>query len=173
MSAYEIRAAGLGRLVVGAAAALAITVAGALLADPGEALLRWPGWAAAALAAAAAGLLDDPARPVAAASPARLAVRRGVRLSAALPLLVAAWALVLAVAGSPVGEVTLVAAALVALTLGVEAIVSRLAAMAVPVVVVTLAMASDLAGSAWWWAAVLCCGVCALAWGSRDEPRAG
>jgi hypothetical protein len=173
MRAYEIRAAGLGRLLVGAAVALAITVAGALLADPGEALLRWPGWAAAALAAAAAGLLDDPARPVAAASPARLALRRGVRLGAALPLLAAAWALVLVVAGSPVGGVTLVAAALVALTLGAEAIASRLAAMAVPVVVVTLAVAFDVADAAVWWAAALCCGLATLVWGSRDELRAG
>ena len=173
MSAYEIRAAGLGRLVLGSAAALAIAVAGALLAGPGEELLRWPGWPAAALAAAVAGLLDDPARQVAAASPASLAARRAVRLAAAVPLVAATWVLVLAVAGPPFAEVTLVAAALVMLTLGAEAVLSHLAAMAVPVLVVTLAVAFDVAGSAWSWTAVLCYGATALVWGSRDELRAG
>lgn len=173
MSVYEIRAAGLGRLVLGTAAALAIAVAGSLLAEPGEELLRWPRWAAAAFAAAAAGLLDDPARQLAAASPASLATRRGVRLLAAFPLLAGGWALVLSVTGAPFGDVTLVVAALVTLTLGAEAILSRLVAMAAPVVVVTLAVALEVAGSAWSWTAVLCSGTAALVWGSRDELRAG
>ena len=65
------------------------------------------------------------------------------------------------------------AAALVALTLGVEAVFGRLAATAAPAVVVTLAVAFGVAGSVACCAAVLCCGVGALVWGSRDALRAG
>jgi hypothetical protein len=195
----EARLAGPARLATGAAAALVIAVLGARLADPGEWLLRWPGFSAAALAAAAAGLLADPSPAVAAAAPAPLPLRRALRLAAGLAVPALAWVAVLAlattdlVAGDPPfgpaerGALTIQAAALVLSALGVEALLAprggaALAAMTAPVLVVVaaillppgLALLTPPGDPAWGgaqvrWAALAAVGAAALVWASRRD----
>jgi hypothetical protein len=165
---------------------------------PDAPIARWPGWAAAALAVAAVGLLDDPARQQAAASPTPLALRWGVRLAVGLPVLGLAWLSVVVLAtdgGAPFGPaaragLTLQAAALVTLTLGVGAVLvrrgledrARLPAMLVPLVLTSAsALLPDrlalmaLPGSPAWdpslgrWTVLLAAGAIALAWASRAD----
>ena len=104
-------------------------------------IARWPGWAAAALAAGAVCLLEEPAATLAAASPAPPALRAAVRLGLGLPALAGAWVAVVALAGpDDPAELTIQAAALVAITLAAGAELGRReldqrAAMLVPLVV--------------------------------------
>lgn len=172
----EGRAAGPGRVALAGLGALAVAVLAALLADA-----RWPGWAAAALAAGTAALLEDPLEETGAAAPTPLPVRRALRVALALPLLAVAWLAVLAVAGAEARPVdSLMAAALVAATLGTAAAGlrtrlaerARAAAMAVPLLVV--GAGTVLPGPPPWqwtagdWAPLLVAGAVALAWSSRS-----
>lgn len=121
---------GFAGTLVGAVAGVGIAMCAALLTDPGAAIARWPGWAAVALAAGTAGLLEDPARHATAASPTPLPLRRAVRLAAGLPIVLVAWIAVLALATTGVGApyvpaarlgLTLQAAALITVTLAAGA----------------------------------------------------
>jgi hypothetical protein len=193
---FQTRA--LAPLLAGSGVAVLIALWAARWA-PESPIARWPGWAAAALAVAAVGLLDDPARQPAAASPTPLALRWGVRLAVGLPVLGLAWlsVVVLATTGGegPFGPaaragLTLQAAALVILTLGVGAALvrrgleerARLPAMVVPLVLTSAsALLPDrlalmaMPGSPAWdpslgrWTALFAAGAVALAWASRAD----
>ena len=194
MSALRARQAGLlvrpavlgdgfAGLLVGAVGALGIALCTVLLAAPGETMARWPGWAAAALAAGTAGLLDDPARPATAASPTPLALRRGVGLAAGLPIVVVAWIAVLALVNTPYppAALTVQAAALTAVALATAAVLLRtrlaeratLAARVVPVAVtlaaVVLPPSVALLAPAGRWAALLAVSALVLAGTSRRD----
>jgi hypothetical protein len=176
----EGRAAGPGRVVLAGVAAIALTLLSTLVAAPGDALARWPGWGAAALAAGAATLLEDPVAETGAASPTPLPLRRLLRLVLALPPLAIAWLAVLAVAGPDARAVdSVMLSALAAATLGTAAagLRTRLAdractaAMALPLLVV--GASPVLPGPPPWewasgaWLLVLAAGSAALAWSSR------
>jgi fluoroquinolone transport system permease protein len=148
---------GFAGALAAAVAAVGIALCAAMLTEPAAAIARWPGWAAGALAAGMAGLLRDPARHATAASPTPLPLRRGVGLAAGLPIVVAAWIAVLALAttgvGTPYGPasrlgLTLQAAALITVTLAAGAALVRKglgeratrAAMLVPLAVTSAAV---------------------------------
>lgn len=190
---------GFAGTLVGAVAGVGIAMCAALVTDPGAAIARWPGWAAVALAAGTAGLLEDPARHATAASPTPLPLRRAVRLAAGLPIVVVAWIAVLALATTGVGApyvpaarlgLTLQAAALITVTLAAGAAFLRhglgkratLAAMLVPLAVTSaatmlpdgvalLALRSDPSWNAALgrWVGLLVVGALVLAWTSRSE----
>jgi hypothetical protein len=195
----SVRGDGFAGALAGAAAGTGIALCAALAAGHEAATIRWPGWAAAALAAGAAGLLDDPARHASAASPTPLPLRRGVRLAVGLPFLAAAWIAVLALATTgaetpyrPAARLglTLQAAALVTLALAAGAALLRrglgeratLAAMLVPVTLTSvaallpnrLALLALPTGPDWHaalgrWACLLVAGALVLGWSSRRE----
>ena len=157
---------GLRTAAVPAALAVAGALAFVLLAPQ-----RWPGWVAALLAAPLVRALDDPAGPLATASPTSLPRRRGPRLAVALPLAVIAWIGVLAL--SEAHASSLEAAALVAGILGSAAAGLRagfgerasLAATIVPLGLVILLRPISTPV----WVALLAAGTLVLLWASRPE----
>jgi hypothetical protein len=155
--------------------ALASAVAAALLVlwivrwAPASAppVVRWPGWAAAALAIPLVALLDDPARALAGASPTPLPWRRGVRLAVGLVFAGVAWLCVVALARDDASS--LQAAALVSVALGTSAVLIRRgrggrAGTIAPLVLVLAVELFEVP-----WAAALLAGVGALLWASRPE----
>lgn len=142
--------------------------------------------AALALCIGGAFLLDDPAAEIVESVPASLLFRRLLRLALALPVLTAAWALVLHSAGrAPAWELTLELGALLAVALAVAARAGGVAAG--PTLLVLFGLAALLPGR-WallvpgpedprWsaaharWALVLAAGLAAFVWASLDPGR--
>lgn len=164
-----------------AAAALALAVV--RLGDAQTLHLRL---AALALCIGGAFLLDDPAAETIESVPASLLFRRLLRLALALPVLAAAWALVVRSAGHvPAWELTLELGALLAVALALAARAGGVAAG--PTLLVLFGLAA-LLPSRWallvpgpedprWsaahgrWALVLAAGLAAVVWASLDPGR--
>ena len=158
----------------------------------------WPGFAALALCAGAAFVLDDAAGATADATPTSLARRRALRVALALPLLCLAWALSLQVT-APGGDtlfgpgarggLSVQFAAMLALTFAASAVALRLvpdgrggwAGVVAPFLLLCVAhwlparwtLLAAPGDPAWMasqhrWAALLALGLLTLAWASRD-----